>query len=198
MKKLFVTCVLILGVALMVPSTASAQATGDVDVSITVNGFVILYYYDTIAITIPANVMAQALAGSDVTGGVADNGFTASAVSSTGTGVLTAENATAPTSSDPSTTAVTLTIQNAWAIRGLVASGSTVTVSVGNLSDLTSGASGTIAVTSGACSGTCTGLTPTFGTPLSGGVELGLDFSAITAPDTFASAPTYTITAAIV
>lgn len=193
MRKLFVTCALVIAAIIIAPGTASAQATGDVDVAITVNGFVILYYYDDIAITIPSSVMAEAL-GADATGGIGDPAFTASAVTSSGSGSMTAENATPPTSSNPGLTPVTLTIQNAWSIRGLVSTA--VDVDVTGFNDLTSG-SGDIVVTGGACNGTCTGLNPSLGAALSGGVDLDLDFQSITAPDTFASTATYTITASI-
>jgi len=194
MRKLFVTCALVIAAIIIAPGSASAQATGDVDVAITVNGFVILYYYDDIAITIPSDVMAEAL-GADTTGGIGDPGFAATAVTSSGSGTMTAENATPPTSSNPGLTPVTLTIQNAWSIRGLV--NTSVTVDVIGFNDLTSGGSGDIVVTGGACNGTCTGLSPSLGAALSGGVDLNLDFQGITAADTFASTATYTVRATI-
>lgn len=193
MKKLFVSCALIIGALIIAPATASAQATGDVDVSITVNGFVILYYYDTVGITIPSNVMAQAFAGADANGAVGSSLSTTA--TSTGAGALNA--AGAALGSGSLTTTQTLTIENAWALRGLIASGSSVAVTVTGFTDLTSASSGDIAVTGGACSGTCTGLTPTLGAADTGDVDLTLDFTGITAPDTFASTATYTITATI-
>ncbi len=194
MKKIVVACLLVVGAFLVAPGSASAQATGDVDVSITVNGFVILYYYDTVAITIPSNVMAQALAGADANGGVGSP-LGSMAATSLGAGVLTAPNATAPGGTAPGSDA-TLTIQNAWSIRGLTANGVDVAV-LDNGNDLTHASAGTIEVDQARCAGSCTDLDPTLGSVLSGGVELDLDFAGVTGPGTFSSAATYTITATV-
>ena len=191
MKKLFVTCALIIAAIVIAPATASAQATGDVDVAITVNGFVILYYYDTVNISIPSAVMAQALADADANGGVAST-LTAGATS-TGAGALNVAGAALGGG---------LTIENAWSIRGLVDAANAVDVTVDTFVNLTSASSGSITInpaTSGCARvGGCTGLTPSLGAPLSGNVELGLNFTGITGTGIFNSAATYRITANIV
>lgn len=197
MKKLFVTCALIIAAIVIAPATASAQATGDVDVAITVNGFVILYYYDTVNISIPSAVMAQALADADANGGVAST-LTADATS-TGAGALNVGGAAL---GGGLTTDQLLTIENAWSIRGLVDAANAVDVTVDTFVNLTSASSGSITInpaTSGCARvGGCTGLTPSLGAPLSGNVELGLNFTGITGTGIFNSAATYRITANIV
>lgn len=199
MKKIAVACMLIMGAIFVAPGSASAQASGAVDVSITVNGFVILYYYSSVDIEIPSNVMAQALAGADTSGGLASTPSGSEIATSTGSGSLAVGfdelGGTAPGSN------ATLTIENAWAIRGLTANGVDVSVTEGTAPDLTSNSgSGTIAVNGVSCvheGGDCDDIPTLLSAAKSGGVELNLGFSGITDPGDFSSSATYTITATV-
>jgi len=200
MKKVLIALTAAVALVALIPSTASAQATGDVDVDITVNGIVILYYYDNISVNIPSAAMAQ-LMGASATSSIADTtwggGFAVDAAY--GAGALTVDDGAPTNSALTLPNAVPFTIQNAWAVRGLLAAGSTVTVSVTNpVALLGGGAAGDIGVSATACSGTCTGLTPTLATPAVGDVGMTLDFTTVNTPGNFAAAPAFTIEANIV
>jgi len=108
--------------SLLCAPAAHAQATGATDIDITVQGVVILHYFSNIDLTLQT---------SDLETFLGYGGKTSDEGTITGTGfspnVDMASSITAP-SGDPS--AATLTLQNAWAVRAIAASGSSVTVAV--------------------------------------------------------------------
>jgi hypothetical protein len=199
MRKLITAAALVMALVLLAPAQAQAQASGDVDVAITVNGLVILYYYDNVDVTIPSSVMTQLL-GTDA----ADADATwASSVDATyvDATTLSVDNGAPDSATTPALpSGITLTIENAWSIRTLMGAGGSVTVSASaNVANLSGGASGTIGVGGAACQGTCTVNGPQpLTTVHSGNVNLtGLDFTTVTAVDTFSAAAAYTVTATI-
>ncbi len=168
------------------PPPAEAQATGSVDIDITFNAITILYYYDDIHINIPNLALSELVTGtaSATDFGVNDNTFTdpTNATYSAVDNLIV--NDGVPTSAVAWTPgAITLTISNAWTVRALAAVGTDTDVTVGGtfsetLTHTAGAASGEIDVTAGACSGSCTALTPGMFAGASGGVALTLDFTA--------------------
>jgi hypothetical protein len=199
MKKVLIALTAIVALVALTPSTASAQATGDVDVAITVNGIVILYYYDDVSINIPSSEMALILgltgdSIADTTFGTVDAAYGGSA--------LSVDPGTPPTGGNPTLPGtVPLTITNAWAVRGLMTTASSVDVTVSTLVATLDGpgTTGSIGISSLACAPalSCTGLTPTLATANSGDVTMDLDFSTISNAATFAATTAYTITATV-
>lgn len=197
MKKVLIALTAVLALVALTPSMASAQASGSVDVDITVNGIVILYYYDNISINIPSSQMA-AILGATAAGGFgsgADSSWIAPIDATGGSPTTLTVNNGAPANSATAVSAVALTIQNAWAVRGLAASGVTVDVTVppGFATTLDASSSGdTIGVSSVGCSGTCT-FQPNFATPNVGDIIMNLDFSGVNSIDTYSAGPAFTI-----
>lgn len=104
------------------PSSVYAQASGGMDLDITVNPLILLYYYGNVDVTIST----AALAGI-VTGGTGDAAFD-EGVSTVN--AFTPDLAVAGTSSFTSPTAVNLDMTNAWAVRALGNGSNNVRVSV--------------------------------------------------------------------
>lgn len=164
MKKTLIVGVLAVVIGVMLPNSAAAQASVDID--ITLQGITILHYYSNLDVTIDSTALAQMLgyAGSEVDEGTA-GAITVSAYAFSGDADL-ASNITAPTG-DPS--AVDLTIQNAWAVRSITAAGTnTVTTAItdGILSHSVQGAGTDIGISNARVSdGTSTGASIQFNSP---------------------------------
>ncbi len=137
MKKAILVTMTALALAALLPATASAQATanGTMAVDINLPNLIILYYYSDVTVNIDATDLVNGTGGVDL-GDV------------TGTGGLTADlGITNPTLDSPlsNLSDVTLTLENAWAVRSLSTTGN---VSVSLQSDQASlpGASGSIGI----------------------------------------------------
>ncbi len=178
----------LVAMALMMVSApaAEAQATGDVDVHITLSSITILYFYDDIYVNIPVGVLSRLITG-DTDGDDPDIADTTFINPTDATWVAVDDLAVddgAPGTTDVwDPTGVNLTISNAWAVRALGAPGTDtdVSVSTGGTETLTHSAgpgSGEMHITGAACGGTCTALTPgLFGAAATGDVDLTLDFT---------------------
>lgn len=172
---------------------AQAQATGTTAVSVNVNGIVILYYYSSVDVTMPADLL-----GSEAVN-AGDAAPTAVAVA--GGAVATLAN---PTSATPvSLAAMNLDILNAWSVRALNTAGANTQVTIGgDQNTLTAGAGNQITIsgrqvraTAGAFGATSTFPSAgTFVTPRTGDVRLVLNMSATTATGSFTGG-NYTLTA---
>ncbi len=172
---------------------AQAQATGSTAVSVDLNGIVILYYYSSVNVTMPANLL-----GTDA--------VDAGAAASNAVAVATGAEATLanPTSATPiSLSAVNLDILNAWSVRSLNTVGANTQVTISGTQDtLTAGAGNVISIdgrqvraTAGAFGATSTFPSAgTFVTPQTGDVRLVLDMSAASAVGNFTGG-NYTLTA---
>lgn len=172
---------------------AQAQATGTTAVSVDLNGIVILYYYSSVDVTMPANLLGSQA----VDAGAA----TPTALAVAGGAEATLANPTSATPVSPA--AVNLDILNAWSVRSLnLASGTTQVTITGTQDTLTAGAGNVITIdgrqvraTSGTFGATSTFPSAgTFVTPQTGDVRLVLDMSATTAAGSFAGG-NYTLTA---
>lgn len=172
---------------------AQAQATGTTAVSVNVNGIVILYYYSSVNVTMPANLL-----GSEA---VSAGAAVQTAVAVAGGAEATLAN---PTSVTPvSLSAMNLDILNAWSVRSLnTATGNTEVTISGTLDTLTAGAGNVITIddrqvreTTGTFGASTTFPSAgTFATPQTGDVRLVLDLSATTATGSFTGG-NYTLTA---
>ncbi len=180
MKRSIITCILLAGVALLAPATASAQASGATDVDITLPDIVILHYFSSVDVTISQSALGTFLAG--VAGNSAVDEGTASPVA----GGFSQSLAIGPSalSGDPSS--AVLTLQNAWAVRSISLAGGTDTQLVIANTDNTldhATTAAVITVTAVAVDdGSSSGTTITFpaaglGSPRVGDVELTLDLS---------------------
>lgn len=172
---------------------AQAQATGTTAVSVNVNGIVILYYYSSVNVTMPANLLGSQA----VSAGAA----APTAVAVAGGAEATLAN---PTSVTPvSLSAMNLDILNAWSVRSLnTATGNTQVTISGTQNTLTAAAGNEITIsgrqvreTTGTFGATTTFPSAgTFTTPQTGDVRLVLDMSATTATGSFTGG-NYTLTA---
>jgi len=186
MKKLFVTCALIIAAIVIAPSTASAQATGATTVDINLPDIVILHYFSSVDIT-----LTQAALGTFLTGtasNAVDEGNSAPA-----SGGFTQDLGMTPTGLSGNPAAALLTLENAWAVRAISTAGGTNTqLAIVNTTPVLDHASTTasmamtgVAVDDGTNNGaTITFPAPGLVNPVTGDVELTLDMSlAINAGD---------------
>jgi hypothetical protein len=204
MKKTLFVLALVAVAMTMGTTTASAQATGTTDLTVSIPDLVILYYYDTVSVSIDAEALA-ALAGDTVFANpeldeiLAVTGGTTSASALESSGDLTADLAISPTSTGLSN--ATLTLQNAWAVRGLSSFSYEAGIALGATPNLTNGGS-VIGVSNpainvgGGSYGTSNVNVPVsgLGTPTNGNVQLTLDLSTVTLSGDHSSTGTYTIT----
>jgi hypothetical protein len=180
MKKCLLASLIVVGVALMAPGIASAQAVGSTDIDVSLPDIVILHYFSNVDITITQSALGNFLTG------VAGDAAIDEGVASPAAGGFTQNVALSPSalSGDPSS--AVLTIQNAWAVRSISLAGGTDTQLVITNSDNTldhASTSASITVTGVAVDdGSSNGSTVTFPapglvSPRMGDVELTLDLT---------------------
>ncbi|MCD4749135.1 MAG: hypothetical protein K8R59_07160 [Thermoanaerobaculales bacterium] len=180
MKNLFVTCVLVVGIALLAPSMASAQATGATDVDITLPDIVILHYFTNVDLSITNTALGTFLTGSAGDASI-DEGTAGPAA-----GGMTFDLNIVPDGLTGNPAAVVLTLQNAWAVRAISLAAGTntqlaITITDGTLDHNSTAA--TMSITAGTVDdGNTTGSTISFATPglvnpQSGDVILTLDMA---------------------
>lgn len=172
--------------------SAQAQAFGNTAVSVNVNGIVILYYYSTVNVTLPAALL-----------GTAVNEGTVSPTATAVTGGAQATLATLPTGSTALSN-INLDILNAWAVRALNTAGANTQVTIGGASNtLTAGGTNVITIAGRQVrAGSGAFATPsiqfpsagTFTAPQTGDVRLALDLTAVSAIGNFTGG-NYTLTA---
>lgn len=116
---------------LTISQQSHAQASLDVDVDIDVGEIVILYSYTAIEVDVPASELGSLL---DTSG---CNTFASGACDLAGTAISATEDGTGNFEADVNTASVgsfadtpNLVLQNAWAVRGIVADGNQIQVSV--------------------------------------------------------------------
>lgn len=172
---------------------AQAQAVGTTAVSVDLNGIVILYYYSSVNVTMPSNLLGP-------------SAVAAAAANPTAVAVATGAEATLanPTSATPiALNAVNLDLLNAWSVRALNTTGANTQVTIsGTLDTLTDGGTGVISignrqvrVTAGAFAGTSTFASAgTFVTPQTGDVRLVLDMTGVVGTGSYTGG-NYTLTA---
>ena len=118
---------------------AQAQsASGETAVSVNLNGIVILYYYSSVNVTMPSNLLGP-------------SAVAAAAANPTAVAVATGAEATLvnPTSAPPiALNAVNLDLLNAWSVRSLNLTGANTQVTIsGAANTMTNGGSGEILIT---------------------------------------------------
>ncbi len=174
-------------------SMPAAQAQVAVDVNITLDGIVILYYYDVINVSIDSAALSGLFGvggcGGTVTAGIACAQGTHSGAAAYAAGQLNVANA--PFAATPAPGAapanVPLFLENVWAVRAIANAGQNVQVSV---------VAGADPLVNGAAQITFTGASvapasfapPGLVNPQYGSVTLGLNLTGATAAGTYSSA----------
>lgn len=195
-----------------VAGTQSARAE-NVDVSITLNGVTILYYYNSIAVTVGSadlgGLLTTGIAGC-VAAGSAPNTYTSCSAGASpaltatnSAGKLVTVNATSPAGATTFNGSTTLTLQNVWAVRAIGGNTANTTVAsaVGTKAQLNNGAA-SIAITSAQIQsgalGPAASITfpdPGLSNATSGDIVLGLNLANATLAGTYANpGGNYTIT----
>lgn len=174
---------------LMLPGQAHAQASGSTDVDINLPSILVLHYFSNVDVTISGGVLQTWLGATSDLGTQAGSGAVSGSTIQTDVDISGAAGY-GPTN-DPA--ALLLTLQNAWAVRSLAATGESTQVSI-TLDDgtLTHVGGATISVSSagvrqsggGAFAGSTSFAPPGLRNPKLGDVQLTLDLtSATTAGD---------------
>lgn len=166
---------------LLTPGQAHAQATGATDVDINLPDIVVLHYFSNVDISINASTLETFLGFG---GNSVDEGTTTASNSLT-PDLDISSSLTDPTG-DP--TAANLTLSNAWAVRALGGSGSSIQISIANTDGTLSNATGgsiTVSSVGVQVGGGGFATTQTFAptglvTPKVGDVQLELDLSNAT------------------
>ncbi|MBU2533935.1 MAG: hypothetical protein KKB37_14435 [Alphaproteobacteria bacterium] len=192
MKKLISACCFMALAAFGTTQNAKA-ASLDVDVDITLPGFLVLYCYDNIDINISAANLSTALG---VTAG------SSALVPPTGTqtatsGTITNDLDIAADTNTSLTTTVDLELQNICAVRGIGTSGSTADITISGVASTLSGgaSSGTISVSAVTPSTASVALTG-FGNLSPFDVTMSMDLANVIQADTFTNASAeFTVTA---
>lgn len=184
MKKLLTTSLLLAGLA--APLHSATAATGLTDVSVNLPNIIILHYLDSVALTFTATA-DTAILETDVTGSGALGALTVA-------GGLTTGSLTAAGVDAIDLSAIPVTITNAYAVRGLSATGEASVSNAITTTDATKGGSTVTLSNPGVSAGTITlgGL----GRPnaVFGNVTFDVDLSAATESGNHTGAQ-YTITA---
>ena len=195
MKRLLFVLTIALVALSLNSAPVAAQATGDTDIDITIEGIVILHYFSEVDVTITSGAL-----GSYLTGGAAavDEG-----VGTGASGTMDFNLNISPTALTGNPSAVVLTLQNAWAVRSLGGAGDMTQIAITqNMPTLTHAGGATMTITGHAVdAGTGPAATVLFASPglvdpEYGDVQLTLDLTNATSAGEYVDG-VFTLTATL-